>query len=539
MASSSSSSSSSVPERLRSRARQRTQQSRQARQEQETVRRNETRESPKSPDSFFAHLNLKPIWLGLAVVALVVITLLPEFAGLSVAGQRALAILAFAVILWVTEAVSYPVSSVLIIGATALLIGFAPDPDAPDQILGTSGALGTALNGFASSAVALVAAALALAAAMQATGLHKRLALIVLRFAGEKTSNILIGAIVITAVLAFFVPSATARAGAVVPILLGLVAAFGLPSDSKLGALLVITAAQAISIWNIGVKTAAAQNLVTVGFIEEQMGRTVSWPEWLAWGGPWAVLMSIALYFVMRWAIRPEVSRMAGGREVVKKNLAELGPMSGKEIRLAVIAVLLLLFWSTEGILHPMDSASVTMIAIGIMLLPKIGIFSWKTVEKLINWGTLVVFAVGISLGGLLLNTGAAQWLSENTFSALGIDQLPLLAMIALVSAFTILIHLGFASATAMASALIPVFIALAMSIPNAANGGLGFVMIQHFAICFGFLLPISAPQNMLAYGTGTFSAKQFLKTGIPLTIIGYLLILLLSATYWQWIGMV
>jgi di/tricarboxylate transporter len=146
---------------------------------------------------------------------------------------------------------------------------------------------------------------------------------------------------------------------------------------------------------------------------------------------------------------------------------------------------------------------------------------------------------VGISLGTVLLQTGAATWLSAQTFGALGLDRLPLLATIALVSVFTILIHLGFASATSLASALIPIFIALAATLPGAANGGLGFVIIQQFLISFGFLLPVSAPQNMLAYGTGAFTAKQFLRTGIPLTIVGYLLVLLFSATYWKWLGLV
>ena len=109
---------------------------------------------------------------------------------------------------------------------------------------------------------------------------------------------------------------------------------------------------------------------------------------------------------------------------------------------------------------------------------------------------------------------------------------------IAIVGAFTILIHQGFASATSMSSALIPVFIALAVSIPDLPGEGVGFVLIMQFLICFGFLLPISAPQNMLAYGTGAFTTQQFLRTGIPLTIAGYLLILLFSATYWQWIGL-
>lgn len=484
------------------------------------------------------HHDLRPLWLGVAVVALVVILLLPGGEGLSVAGQRSLAILAFAVILWVTEAVSYPVSSVMILGLMAVLLGFSPDPDAPGEVLGTGKGLTMALGGFSSSAVALVAAALALAAAMKITGLHQRVALLVLRVAGEKTSHILVGVIAISIILAFFVPSATARAGAVIPILMGMVAAFGLPARSNLGALLMITAVQAVSIWNVGIKTAAAQNLVAVEFIGKQMGQDVSWPQWFLWAAPWSVVMSVVLYFVMRLAITPEVDRIEGGREVVRRNLAELGPMTGPEKRLTGIGVLLVLLWATEGTLHQLDSPTVTLLAIAVLLLPKVGVFDWKSVERAIDWGTLVVFAIGISLGSVLLKTDAATWLSEVTFSALGIQNMPMLAMIALVSAFTILIHLGFASATSLSSALIPVFIALAASIPGTAHEGMGFVLIQQFVICFGFLLPISAPQNMVAYGTGAFTAKQFLKTGIPITVIGYLLILLFSATYWQWTGL-
>ena len=169
--------------------------------------------------------------------------------------------------------------------------------------------------------------------------------------------------------------------------------------------------------------------------------------------------------------------------------------------------------------------------------MPKIGVYSWSEVERVIPWGTIIVFAVGIALGTVLLNTQGAQWLSDAVFGSLGLDSMPILATIALVTAFNILIHLGFASATSLASALIPVFIALATTISLDVDQ-IGFVLLQQFVISFGFLLPISAPQNMLAYGTGAFTTKDFLKSGIPLTIIGYLLILLLSATYWKWIGL-
>ncbi len=134
------------------------------------------------------------------------------------------------------------------------------------RTLGTEDALKMALGGFSSSSVALVGAALFLAVAMQITNLHKRIALLILSMVGTKTKAIVFGAILVSIVLAFFVPSATARAGAVVPILIGIVAAFGLSNESRLAALLVITATQAVSIWNVGIKTAAAQNLVALGF---------------------------------------------------------------------------------------------------------------------------------------------------------------------------------------------------------------------------------------------------------------------------------
>lgn len=43
----------------------------------------------------------------------------------------------------------------------------------------------------------------------------------------------------------------------------------------------------------------------------------------------------------------------------------------------------------------------------------------------------------------------------------------------------------------------------------------------------------------MVAYSTGTFDVKTFMKTGIPITIIGYALLVVYAATYWHWIGLV
>ncbi|PCF54983.1 SLC13 family permease [Staphylococcus delphini] len=494
----------------------------------------------------------KPLWFILSFVALIAVLLMPTPASLPFMGKAALAILAFAVILWVTEAVTYPVSATIIVGLIILLLGFSPvqnltqalgNPQSGgavlkgDDLFGTGNALKLAFSGFSTSAVALVAAALFLATAMQVTNLHKRLALLVLSFVGNKTKNIVIGAILVSIILAFFVPSATARAGAVVPILLGMIAAFGAAKNSKLAALLIITAVQAVSIWNIGIKTAAAQNIVAINFINDQLGHDVSWGEWFLYAAPWSIIMSIVLYFVMLKVIPPEQDAIEGGTELVKQQLAELGPVKPTEWRLIIISLLLLVFWSTEKVLHPIDSSSITLIALAMMLTPKIGVMNWKEVESRIPWGTIIVFGVGISLGNVLLKTTAAQWLSDQTFGLMGLKGMPIVATIALISLFNILIHLGFASATSLASALIPVFISLTSTL-SLGDNAIGFVLIQQFVISFGFLLPVSSPQSLLAYGTETFTVKDFLKAGIPITIVGYILVVIMSMTYWKWLGL-
>ena len=104
---------------------------------------------------------------------------------------------------------------------------------------------------------------------MMKTGLDKRIALFVLSKIGAKTHHVLAGVICVGFVLSFFVPSTTARVSCMVPIVMGIIAAFGVPRKSKFAAIMLIAVAQADSIWNVGIKTAAAQNMVALGFIEK------------------------------------------------------------------------------------------------------------------------------------------------------------------------------------------------------------------------------------------------------------------------------
>ncbi len=475
----------------------------------------------------------------LGVAVLLAILALPSPAGLSVAGQRMLAVFGFAVVVWVTDALDYAVSAVVIAALMTVLLGTSPNLTNPNVLIGTVAGLTTAMSGFANPALTLVAAALFLAAAMTVTRLDRRIALIILSRVGTRTSRIVIGAIVVSTVLALLVPSATARAAAVIPIVMGIIVAFGVDKKSRFAGLLMITTVQAVSIWNVGIKTAAAQNMVAIGFIQKMLGHDITWLSWLLAAAPFSLLLSIGLYFIMMAMMPPEAREIPGGQATVEKALSELGPMTGKEGRLLALSLILLGCWSTEGVLHSFDSSTTTMIAVALLFLPGVGVMDWKTVNPLIPWGTIVLFGIGIGLGTALLQTQAAQWLAGLIVQWFGLNQLPLLAILAVMAAFLIVVHLGFASATALASSLIPIVIAVLQKVQTPGINVLGMTLVLQFVVSFGFVLPVNSPQGMVGYGTGAFTERDFVRTGIAITVLAYLLILLFGATYWRWLGYV
>ena len=463
---------------------------------------------------------------------------MPTPQGLPLAGQVMLGILAFAVISWMSEALDYAVSAVVIGALMIFMLAYVPDAAKPAGAdMGTSAALALALSGFSNSAVALVAAACFIAAAMTATGLDRRIALVVLSKVDGRTNHIVIGAMAVGVLLSFIVPSTTARVACLVPIMMGFILAFKVDKRSRFAGLLVITAAQTASVWNVGIKTAAAQNMVAIGFIEKQFQTSITWAEWFIAGAPFSALLSVAVYFIMTRMMKPEMDEISGGRATIRQQLDAVGPMTLREWKLLVIVLTLLGFWATEKVLHSFDTSSTTIAAIALMLLPRLGVMDWKESQRGFPWGTVVLFAVGISVGTALLRTNAAGWLANLIVQNLGLQNASAFAILMLLSLFLIVIHLGFASATALASTMIPIVISVLLAVQTPGINVVGMTMLLQFVVSFGFILPVNAPQNMIAYGTDTFEARDFIRTGLAITGAATALLVVFALTYWPWMG--
>jgi anion transporter len=337
--------------------------------------------------------------------------------------------------------------------------------------------------------------------------------------------------------LSFIVPSTTARVACLVPIMMGFILAFKAEKRSRFAGLLVITAAQTASVWNVGIKTAAAQNMVAIGFIEKQLQTTITWSEWFIAGAPFSALLSVAVYFIMTRMMKPELAEIAGGQATIRQQLDALGRTTMREWKLLGIVVVLLGFWASEKVLHDFDTSSTTIAAIALMLMPGVGVMDWKESQKGFPWGTVVLFAIGISIGTALLKTNAASWLAGLIVQGLGLQNASAFAILMLLSLFLIVIHLGFASATALASAMIPIILSVLTAVQTPGINIVGMTMLLQFVVSFGFILPVNAPQNMIAYGTDTFDSRDFVRTGLVITLAATVLLVIFSLTYWSWMG--
>ena len=172
-------------------------------------------------------------------------------------------------------------------------------------------------------------------------------------------------------------------------------------------------------------------------------------------------------------------------------------------------------------------------------LMPRIGVVSWQQVQQRIPWGILIQLGVGVGLGTALLKTGAAGWLANHVVSGFGVQQMSALAILAVLWLFMIVVHLGFSSGAAMATTMIPVMIGVLQQAQLPVTKVAGMTMLLTFTTSIGWILPVNGPQNMLALGTETFEARDFIRVGIVLTVIAYAMLVLFAATYWHWLGYV
>jgi solute carrier family 13 (sodium-dependent dicarboxylate transporter), member 2/3/5 len=475
------------------------------------------------------------VLVGLAIM--ISIAMAPAPAGLSLAGQRVIAVMAFVVLMWITEAIPYGVSAIALVFLLIIALGFSPPATGAGQILGTAKAIPLALSGFSNGGWLFVAAGLAMAAAITSTGLEKRVAYLILKLVGVKTHAIMLGIILTAFALTFFIPSVIARAATLVPIVIGLTEAFGLPRNSQIGKAMLLLAGILPSVTGVGILTGAAPNPVIVNFLAGAGQVRVSYADWLVYLLPFTIVFSGGLYVLVIRLFRFEFTELPGGGDYIAARLAELGPMSTPEKRASVIMVLTILLWATDKI-HHVEASAISVLCVLLLVLPGVGVSTCNDLYKRIDWNSILLFGAGISMAEMLTKTGGAAWLSKVAFVESGMGHLSVTALAIMIFVVVFFVRFCFTSITSCLTAITPAIIGFLVSLDNPAVPIAGIVLgVALIAQCIA-IIPVTSAPAMIAYGAGGFKTRDMIRLGLPLTVIMYGLIVLFMFSYWPLVGL-
>ncbi len=459
----------------------------------------------------------KTLGIPLAAAVLAIVLLMGPFPGLSSDGQKAVALFAAVFILYTTEAVPLAVTSVGIVPAIVIL---------------HLGKVGEALSGFAAPSVYLMLGAFILASAMVTTGLGQRVSYIILKKIGCTAFNVTLGITVANVLLAFFVPSTTARTLVLLPTCLSIIRLFSEEKRSKFAINLLLTLSFTNATISAGIFTASPPNLITADFMAKADAAT-SYLEWLIYGLPPAAVMTFLTWGYIQWYYKPEKQTIEGGDAFIAKGLAEMGKVTPAEWRVLAVFLLIVTLWAI-GDRIGIDTSTACLIGVVLLMAPKFGVIHWAEASREVNWGVLMVCGGGLSMGSVLIKTGAAKWISTTVFGALGLSSVSPMILLLILMVVAQFMHLLFAATTSMAAALLPIVLALVQS-----NGmdmrqtmlAMGMIIGGYPLLMFYNTLP-----SIVVYGTGKLEVGDFPRVGIVLCAIACVVYEICAMTYWQWL---
>jgi anion transporter len=455
-----------------------------------------------------------------ALIVTLVVWFLPLPAGLSQVGLRCLALFSGIFVLYLTEAVPLAISSLAVV-PLAVLMKVASPKDA--------------LQGFGSTSAYLLVSAFILATAMVKSRLAERLTYHILRLVGSSALRVSIGITLANIALAFLVPSSTARTAILLPVCIGLITTFNVGPRSNLAKGLLLTLTFTNATIGAGILTATLPNPVTAEFITRAGGPVISYTKWLLWGFPPSLIMTILTWWLCRVMFKPEVEAIPGGSTYVRSALDQLGPMSGNEKRALFVFLVVTAMW-VSGDWTRIDVTVSALAGCCLLFLPKLGFLTWDDAVKGVSWQVVFVAGGGISLGEMMMKTGAGKWLAVSILTKMGAAGMTTVAVLLVIMFVVQYMHFFFVGTTAMATAVLPVVIGMAQHLNvNPALFALpaGMIVGGYPLLMFYNTLP-----NILVYSTGELEVKDFPKVGFIICAIAVIVYGACALTYWKWTGL-
>jgi sodium-dependent dicarboxylate transporter 2/3/5 len=414
------------------------------------------------------------------------------------------AITLFVAVLWVTEALPIPATSVIPLAAFPLF-GVISHTEAASSL--------------GSHVIMLLMAAFMLSKALEKANLHKRFAIYMLRVTGSGSPlKVILGFMMTTAVLSMWI-SNTATILMMLPMAIAIINALDNP---RFGVALILGIAYAASLGGVGTPIGTPPNIIFMSVYEETQGVEYSFIEWMKTGIP---IVIVAIPVMAMWLAR-------GIKTVGNIDLPEPGHWTKAEKRvLAIFGTVALAwifrpFWTAWLGITTISDSTIAVAGVVAMFLVNSGndngevdakgnnekLLDWKTAND-IPWGMLLLFAGGICIAKAFMASGLSvvmgTWLT-------GLSTLPVLLLMLCICLFVTFLT-EITSNTATSTLLMPILAAAGLAV--GVDPKLLMIPAAISASC-AFMLPVATAPNAIAYSTEKFDIKTMAREGIVLNVL-------------------
>jgi len=441
---------------------------------------------------------------------------------MSIEALHVLASTVWIAIWWITEIIPIAVTSML-----------------PILLFPLTGAmdLNTTTASYGDKYIFLYLGGFILAITIEKWGLHKRIALSIIRLIGVNITTIILGFMLATAFLSMWI-SNTATAVMMLPIGMAVVSQFkehnhGLGLDAEhIGRAIMISIAYSASIGGFATLIGTPPNLVLAGILEETYGIKISFFQWLQFGLPLSLLTLLLCWvYLTKIANKFGQKEFPGGIEKIKSMLTQLGKVSYEERIVLVVFVTTALLWIFRALIQDIipafdDTIVGVMAGTCLFLIPAKEkgkrLITWSDCSKEVPWGILLLFGGGMALAKGFTVTGLAQWIATQITMLQGISLI--LLILILVAAINFLTEVT--SNIATTAMILPVLAPMALAFN--LHPLMIMVPVTISASC-AFMLPVATPPNAVVFASGYLKISDMIKSGIWMNLTTIFLITLLT----------
>ena len=413
---------------------------------------------------------------------------------------KCLILLAIVALLFITELI--PLAITAMGGAVACgLLGFIPAK--------------AVFSGLSDSTVVLFAGMFVVGASMFYTGLAQKIGTTVVRFCGTGEMSLMFG-LMLVATLLSSVLSNTGTAACLMPVALGICAAAKIPASRQLMPL-----AFACGWGGVITMVGTPPNIIATGALKAAGLSTFSFFEFAWIGIPLSLAGMLYMMFIGKYLL-PKVELDAN--QNIEQEIEAKTTSTSKQI---ISGLILLLVVVTMAIGIPGITLEMAAV-IGAIVCVLTGCLTEKQAYGSIDWVTIFLFAGMMPIATSMDKTGAGALIADWTVGLMGGTPSPLVVTAVLFALSCTLTQ--FMSNTASAALLCPIGLAIAKQLgadPKAV------VMAIAVAASCAFATPVGTPPNTLVLGPGNYKFIDYVKCGIPLVIVSFIVSIIVIPMVW------